>query len=176
MGELTYGHPFLLDEVEKPIKEPLSKNWGKVKIDDFDLEILKLLVSDARIPTLEIAKKLDSNVTTIHTRIKRLIDLKVILGFSVEIDLDKIGYHGWKVDFYLSEYNKINQIVKYIEKSPFLKSVDYTIGYADLELELIVKNINQLHSIIEDLHSKFPRIIRQYDYFRVVEQYKWYTL
>ncbi len=175
MGELTYGHPFLLDENKKTDTAPLSKNWGKVKIDDFDLQILKLLVSNSRIPTLEIAKKLKSNVSTIHTRIKRLIDLKVILGFSIEIDLEKIGYQGWKVDFYLSEYNKINQIIKYIEKNPFLKSVDYTIGYADLELELIVRNINQLHSIIEDLHSKFPKIIRSYDYFCVVKQYKWYT-
>jgi len=176
MGESSYGHPFLLDEKEKHDTTPLCKNWGKAKIDNFDLEILKLLVSDSRLPTLEIAKKLKSNVTTIHSRIKRLLDLKVILNFSVEIDLDKIGYHGWKVDFYLSEYTKLNQIVKYMEKNPYLKSVDYTIGYADLELELIVRNINQLHEIIEDLQLKFPKVIRNYDYFRVVKQHKWYTL
>ena len=56
---------------------------GKAKIDNLDLEILKLLVSDARMPTVEIAKKLKSNVITIHSRIKRLVDEKVILNFSV---------------------------------------------------------------------------------------------
>jgi len=176
MGELIYGHAFLLEGLKQPERIPLRKNWGKVKIDTLDLEILKLLISDARMPTLEIANRLHSNVTTIHSRIKRLVDLKVILGFTVELDLDKIGYQVWKVDFYLSEYTKINQIIKYIEKNPLLYCVDYTIGYADLELEINVKNITQLHEIIEDLHSKFPKIIRNYSYFRGVKYYKWYDL
>jgi len=175
MGELVYGQSFLLDGIEKPDRTPIRFNFGEVKIDDLDLEILKLLVSDARMPTVEIAKKLNSNVTTIHSRIKRLVDLKVILGFTVELDLDKIGYQVWKVDFYLSEYTKINQIIKYIAENPLLLCVDYTIGYADLELEINVRNINQLHDIIEDLHSKFPKIIRNYSYFRVVKFYKWFN-
>ncbi|OGS40388.1 MAG: hypothetical protein A3K77_02055 [Euryarchaeota archaeon RBG_13_31_8] len=176
MGELIYGHGFLLDEIEKPQRTPLPKNLGKVKIDDLDLKILKLLVVDSRIPTIEIAKKLNSNVITINSRIKRLIKLKVILGFTVELDLNKLGYQTWKVDFYLSEYTKLNQIVKYIEKNPLLYCVDYTMGYADLELEINVRDISQLHDIIEDLHSKFPKIIRNYSFFRGIKFYKWYTL
>ncbi len=176
MGESIYGHAFLLEGIKKPVRTPLRKNWGQVKIDNLDLEILKLLISDARIPTLEIAKKLNSNVTTIHSRIKRLLDSKVILGFTVELDLDRIGYQVWKVDFYLSEYTKLNQIIKYIAENPLLYCVDYTIGYADLEIEINVKNINQLHEIIEDLQTKFPKIIRSYSYFRGVKYYKWYDL
>src|SRR5512136_78687 len=71
MGELIYGHGFLLDGIEKVQRAPLQKNLGEVKIDALDLEILKLLVVDCRIPTVEIAKKLNSNVTTINTRITR---------------------------------------------------------------------------------------------------------
>ena len=176
MGELIYGQGFLLDGIEIPNRTPLRKNWGKVKIDDLDLEILKLLVVDSRIPTVEIAKKLNSNVTTINSRIKNLIKLRVILGFTVELNLDKLGYQHWKVDFYLSEYTKTSQIIRYIEKNPLLYCVDYTIGYADLELEINVRDINQLHDFIEDLHSKFPKIIRNYSYFHVVKFYKWYSL
>ena len=176
MGELIYGQSFLLDENKKPDRVPKRSSLGKVKIDNLDLSILKLLVSDARIPTVEIAKKLNSTVTTVNTRIKRLVDLKVILGFTVELDLDKIGYQVWKVDFYLSEYTKINQIIKYVEQNPLLLCVDYTIGCADLEIEFNVKSISQLHNIIEDLHSKFPKIIRSYSFFRVVKFYKWFNL
>jgi Lrp/AsnC family transcriptional regulator for asnA, asnC and gidA len=176
MGELVYGQSFILDEIERPDRTPIRCNLGRVKIDDLDLKILKLLVSDARMPTLEIAKKLNSNVKTIQLRIRRLIDLKVILCFTVKLDLDKIGYQEWKVDFYLSEYSKINQIIKYIEKNPLLLCVDYTIGYADLEIEVNVRNINQLHDFIEDIHSKFPKTIRNYSYFRIVKTYKWFDL
>jgi len=176
MGELIYGHAFLLNGIEKPQRTPLRKNWGKVKIDELDFQILKLLVADSRIPTVDIANTLNSSVTTITSRIKRLEKLRVILGFSVELDLEKLGYQVWKVDFYLSEYTKLNHIVKYIEQNPLLYSVDYTIGYADLELELNVTDISQLHEIIEDLHSKFPKIIRNYTFFRGIKFYKWYTL
>jgi len=176
MGELIYGHGFLLDGIEKPQRTPLHKNLGKVKVDDLDIGILKLLVSDSRIPTRDIAKKLNSNVITINSRIKRLVKIKVILGFTAELDLEKLGYQTWKVDFYLSEYTKLNQIVKYIEKNPLLYCVDYTMGYADLELEINVRDISQLHDIIEDLHSKFPKLIRNYSFFRGIKFYKWYTL
>jgi len=176
MGELVYGQSFVLDESDIPHRLPLRSIMGRVKIDNLDLEILKLLASNARMPTVEIAKELNSNVKTIQNRIKRLVDERVILCFTVELDLDKIGYQKWKVDFYLSEYSKMNQIIKYIEKNPLLLCVDYTIGYADLELELYVRNINQLHDFIEDLHSKFPKIIRNYSHFRIVKAYKWFNL
>jgi DNA-binding Lrp family transcriptional regulator len=176
MGESIYGHGFLLDEIEKVQRIPLRKNLGKVKIDALDLEILKILVVDCRIPTVEIAKKLNSNVTTINSRIQRLIKSKVILGFSVELDMDKLGYQTWKVDFYLSEYTKLNQIVQYLEKNPLLYCVDYTIGYADLEIEINVRDNSQLHDIIEDLHLKFPKLIRNYSFFRGIKFYKWYSL
>jgi len=176
MGESIYGHGFLLDEIEKVQRTPLRKNLGKVKIDALDLEILKILVVDCRIPTVEIAKKLNSNVTTINSRIQRLIKSKVILGFSVELDMDKLGYQTWKVDFYLSEYTKLNQIVQYLEKNPLLYCVDYTIGYADLEIEINVRDNSQLHDIIEDLHLKFPKLIRNYSFFRGIKFYKWYSL
>ena len=176
MGESIYGHGFLLDGIEKVQRTSLQKNLGIVKIEALDLEILKLLVVDCRIPTVEIAKKLNSNVTTINARINRLVKEKVILGFSVELDMDKLGYQTWKVDFYLSEYTKLNQIVKYLEKNPLLYCVDYTIGYADLEIEINVKDNNQLHDIIEELHSKFPKLIRSYASFLGIKFYKWYSL
>ena len=176
MGESIYGHGFLLDGIEKLQRTPLRKNLGKVTIDALDVDILKLLSADSRTPTVEIANKLHSSVTTINSRIKRLIKLKIILGFSVELDIDKLGYQTWKVDFYLSEYSKLNQVVQYLEKNPLLYCVDYTIGYADLEIEINVRDNSQLHDIIEDLHSKFPKLIRNYLFFRGVKFYKWYSL
>jgi DNA-binding Lrp family transcriptional regulator len=176
MGESIYGHGFLLEGIEKLQRTPLRKNLGKVTIDTLDVDILKILSVDSRTPTVEIANKLHSSVTTINSRIKRMIKQKIILGFSVELDIDKLGYQTWKVDFYLSEYSKLNQVVQYLEKNPLLYCVDYTIGYADLEIEINVRDNSQLHDIIEDLHSKFPKLIRNYLFFRGVKFYKWYSL
>ena len=174
VGEGIYGQRYLIDKDELKSKSPYLRGLGKVDVDDFDLKIIELLSKDARIPTIDIANKLNSTVTTINSRIKKLLENKVILGFTVDIDNSKIGYHIWKVDLFLSEPNKSYAIIKFLEDNPCLYSVDYTIGYADLELELFVKDLSQLNKIIEELYLNFPRIIREYTFFRVVEMHKWY--
>ena len=176
VGESIYRKSFLIDEKDDRTEFILKRSGEKVDYDDVDFQILKLLTNNARIPTIEIAEKLNLTTKTINERIKRLIKSGIILKFEVGIDLNKLGYQLFKIDFYLREYSKINQIVKYIEKNPNLVYVDYTIGYADLELEFYLNNITQLHQIVEDLFKKFPGIIRNYTYFVVIKEYKNFIL
>lgn len=172
MGESIYGYSCLSDEKDGRKKPIIKRDWVRVEHDDLDIKILKILVVNSRIPTLEIAEKLNTNTSTINNRIKKLIKLGVILGYTIMPNMSKIGYQGFKVDFYLREHNEIHQIIKYVEKNPNLFSVDYTLGHADLELEFWLKNVNQLHQIIEDLSNKFPKLIRNYKYFYIVKMHK----
>jgi hypothetical protein len=55
--------------------------------------------------------------------------------------------------------------MKYVEKNPFLRSRDISIGSADIELVFTLKDISSLHLIIQDLSNKFPGVIRTYKYF-----------
>ena len=85
-----------------PIFPPSFK---EVQIDKLDYEILRKLAVDARIPTLKLANDLNVTTATIKSRIKRLIDEKVIGNFGVSIDLSKIGYRLYNVEINL--YNKL---------------------------------------------------------------------
>ena len=134
---------------------------------------MQILTRNARIPTIDIAEKLSTTAITINKRIKKLIESGVILRFTVTIDWEKIGYKWFKADLYLREHNKIHQIIKYLEGNPHLAYIDKTIGYANLELEFILRNTRQLRQIIEDLYTKFPETIRSYSYFYVVKSHKW---
>ncbi|MEM3579190.1 MAG: Lrp/AsnC family transcriptional regulator [Candidatus Bathyarchaeia archaeon] len=60
-------------------------------MDEVDQKILKLLQEDARLPFLEIAKKLKLSESTIRKRIQALKERGVIKRFTVEIDPAKIG-------------------------------------------------------------------------------------
>ncbi len=176
LGESIYKKSFLIDEKEDRTKLILKRSGEKVDYDDVDFQILRLLTDNSRIPTIEIANKLNLTSKTIYERIKRLIKSGIILRFDIGIDWDKMGYHFFKIDFYLKEYSKINQIVKYIEKNPNLAYVNYTVGYADLELEFYLKDIAQLHQIVEDLFKKFPGVIKNYTYFIRIKQHKFFIL
>ncbi|WP_255169635.1 AsnC family transcriptional regulator [Natrononativus amylolyticus] len=55
-------------------------------LDETDLEILHLLVEDARRPYSEIADRVDVSAPTVSDRIDRLVDLGVVRGFTADVD------------------------------------------------------------------------------------------
>ena len=50
------------------------------QLDKLDKQILSMLMKDATIPYTEIAKELVISAGTIHVRMKKLIDMGVVLG------------------------------------------------------------------------------------------------
>jgi len=173
IGENIYTKSFLIGEKDDRINQIVRRGGEIVDYDDLDFQILQLLARNSRIPTIDIANKLNITTATASKRIKTLKDLGIILRFHITTNWELIGYKWFKVDLYLKDYNKINQIIKYLEGNPHLAYIDKTFGYADLELELIVENVNQLNQIIEDISSKFPKMIRSNTYFSVAKSHKW---
>lgn len=170
--DLNYDYSFLTEE--KKLRKKVGLFGGKEteKIDDLEYKLLKLIASDARLPTKEIAKQLNVSAVTVGNRIKKLIDIGVIQWFRVNMDLTKLGYRWHKVDIVLRDYKKLSQISKHIELNPHFVCIDKTLGYVDLEMEFFLRNINELHQIMEDLSVKFPNTIRNYSYVYVVETHK----
>ena len=108
--------------------------------------------------------------------ISLLRKLGVILRYHITINWEKLGYKWFKVDLYLKDYNKIYKILNYVETNPHLTYLVKTLGYADLELEFVVESAYQLKQIIEDISSKFPKMIRNYTYFSIEQPHKWIDL
>ena len=60
--------------------------------DEIDRKILKFLISNARMPFLEIARECGLSGAAIHQRIKKLEDSGVILGSRLIVDPKKMGF------------------------------------------------------------------------------------
>ena len=60
--------------------------------DEIDRKILKFLISNARMPFLEIARECGISGAAIHQRIKKLEDSGVILGSRLIVDPKKMGF------------------------------------------------------------------------------------
>ena len=179
-GTMEYKYTFLLDEKESKKDDRIlftRYDDGKLAIiDDLGYKILKLIHNNARMPTIEIAEKLNTTAATINSRIKKLIESGVILGFRVALDYSKIGYNYYKVDIILKDTSKIQKIVDYVESKPNLVGRIISLGYVDLEFVFFLKNVNELHDIMNDLSSKFPDIIKSYIYFTNTQTYKYQYL
>lgn len=64
-----------------------------MSLDDLDRKILCLLQQNARIPFTKIAEKLSIPDTTIHFRVKKLVENGVIKGYTVLLSPQSLGYN-----------------------------------------------------------------------------------
>ncbi|MCX6667136.1 MAG: winged helix-turn-helix transcriptional regulator [Euryarchaeota archaeon] len=174
--EYIYRYSFLLDEKVNRTLLLAMGGEARVEIDDLDYQILKILSKDSRIPSSEIARKLNVTTDTIVNRIKKLIKKEVILGFRINLNFSKLGYQWYDIDIVLKDRLKLQPILNYLKDNPNLVAIDKTLGYVDLELEFILKNANQINQIMDDLATKFPDSIRNYKYHTRAATYKYYYM
>jgi len=152
----------------------LSTPFKEVKIDKLDFEILRKLAINARIPTVNLAKDLNVTTVTVKNRIKRLIDKKVIGTFAVNIDVSKTGYREYNVEINLKDYDKKYEIIEYVRTYQNIVEISESFGRGvDLDIRFILKDITELHDIINDLSSKFPETIKNFSYFSHLKLHKY---
>ena len=65
---------------------------SKFRLDEVDHQILDMLIDNTRIPFTDIAKKLLISAGTVHVRVKKMEDAGIIMGSSLVLDYDKLGY------------------------------------------------------------------------------------
>ncbi len=143
-----------------------TKGDGKsVKIDEVDYKLLNEMATNARIPLIKLAEKLDCSSQTVQYRLKNLKKLNVIQGFRVDINNSLFGLHNFKIDIFLRDHKQRLPIIKYLETKPYFEVLNVAIGWSDIEPELLVKNIDELLEIMEDINLKFPNAIKRQKYF-----------
>jgi len=172
---IVYKKSFLLpDEKDKFDREMFKVSCGgkSVKIDETDYKLLNELAVNARAPQLELAEKLGCSSQSVNYRIKNLVKSGVIGAFRVDIDLSKLDLHNYKVDIYLKDHKLKRPILDYLKNQPYLEYMNLAIGWADLEPEFVVKNMDELLKILEELDTKFSGAIKKQAFFITEKIYK----
>ena len=90
-----------------------------LKMDEVDKRILLYLSQDARKPFTEIAKDLTVSPGTIHVRVKKLEQMGVIKGASLQVDYAKLGYTFVAyIGIYLSRSGLAPHVVEELRSIP----------------------------------------------------------
>jgi DNA-binding Lrp family transcriptional regulator len=63
----------------------------KISLDEKDEKILSILQQHGDWPSRKIAKKTLIPTTTVHNRVRKLVELGVVKRFTVEVDHEKVG-------------------------------------------------------------------------------------
>lgn len=126
-----------------------------MELDSVDKAILNALHWDAKAPLQSIAKKLHIPLSTLHHRVKRFEELKIIARYEAKIDYAKIGRPIEA--FILVEAMNVmpsgkkvyqNEIMLDLQKLESVNEVYIITGSADLMLRARVKDLDELNDLI----------------------------
>lgn len=147
-------------------------------VDSIDLNIIKILSKDARSSLVTIAKILKLSTKTVSARIRHLESREIITGYSVSLDIDKLGYLYYKIYFDLQNTNKeiLQKLDVFILSNPNIIYRDYVIGGHSCEIEVQVKNETELRDLISKIKEKFSSIIRDYEILHYYKEHKLLSL
>lgn len=65
-----------------------------MRIDEIDVRIIASLVSDGRASFREIGDRVGLSAPAVKRRVDRLLDERVITGFTAQVNPDAVGWHS----------------------------------------------------------------------------------
>ena len=126
-----------------------------VRIDDLDSDILNALMTDARVPYAEMAKRFNVSPATVHVRVEKMRASQIITGTEVIVNPKLLGYdvccfigiNLYAARDYHSALEKLNQLDEVVEAY-------YTTGAYNIFVKLMCHSIEELqHVLINKLQA-----------------------
>ncbi|MFA6940481.1 MAG: Lrp/AsnC family transcriptional regulator [Clostridiaceae bacterium] len=117
-------------------------------MDNLDIEIINILADNPKIPYLEISKILNVSDSTIHFRIKSLINNKIILGSCLNLDYEKLGYPVTAFIQIKVSLKYFSQVYEALYKIDGITELHALSGDYNILAKLIEKSLKSLNSTI----------------------------
>lgn len=150
---------------------------GKIEnnlLDKEEIKIVQLIKNDARFQAVDVSKKLHIDPRTVIKKIKNLQKKEILQGFTVFLDLKKIGIQFHKLCIYLQNYEKkqISKLISFLKANPNTIHLIKSLGSWELEVEIETEDSSNIHDYISELRNKFPETIKQIDLVTITDELK----
>ena len=120
---------------------------GSTALDKTDCGMINLLQKDGRMPIVNLAKKLNISETTARSRLKRLVDSRVInivaASNPIELGFEIIGSLKLSIDL-----KKKDQIMEGLKKIDALNYIALTTGATDIDVEFVARSLVEFKTLI----------------------------
>ena len=126
----------------------MPKNY---EIDEVDLKILSHLMEDAKTPYTEIAKKVFVSGGTVHVRMKKLEEMGVVQGTSLQLDYSKLGFDvTCFLGIFLEKSSLYDTVVEKLKAIPEIVTIHYTTGNHNIFIKIHCRDTNHLREVLHD--------------------------
>ncbi len=118
-------------------------------LSELDKKILELMVENARMPFLEVARECNVSGAAIHQRIQKLTNLGIIKGSEFVVDLHKLGYRTCAfLGVVLKDLSYFDSVVAGIKQVPEVVECHYATGKYAMFIKIYARDNKHLLSII----------------------------
>jgi len=132
---------------------------SKFKLDEVDHQILDMLIDNTRIPFTDIAKKLLISAGTVHVRVKKMEDQGIIMGSSLALDYEKLGYAFIAyIGVFLNNTSQTKFILERINEIPYITVASVTTGKFNIFCKIRAKDTKHAKDVIymiDDIEGVF---------------------
>jgi DNA-binding Lrp family transcriptional regulator len=122
-----------------------------------DIKIISLLKNNARASIREISKKTGIRPSTVHQRIKRMLENGVIEKFTIKLNDDKVG-EGFVVFMLISGSTERYLDGKFLGDK-HVKGIYGITGEYDLLLKLKFQDMNEFNTFVLEFREKYSKHI-----------------
>jgi Lrp/AsnC family leucine-responsive transcriptional regulator len=146
-------------------EDALSEKEPEVTLDKNDKIILKMLQEDSNVSLKKIGEKTGLSSSTVHYRVNRLIEEKVITGFKATVDPLKVGKEILAISLVTGRYGPdySRKIGERIAKIPGVWAVYFLLGNIDFAVLLRASSREELKEVV-DAFIKIEEVERSNTY------------
>ena len=134
------------------------KSKQKTKVDRVDIQILKFLEKDARIPANKIADKLNVDNKTIINRIKKLENNGTIKKYYTIFNSSKMGYDPYNIIFDIKRKECVNKVYNFTKNESLCYLIAKLEGEHDLIGTFLFDSRDKVKEFLNRLNKMFKDI------------------
>jgi len=128
-------------------------------VDKIDQKILSELSKDSSISIPKLSEKINANSSVVYSRIKRLINKKLIERFTIEINNKELGFGVKSITGINLDSKQRDNVIQELFKIPGVREVSEVTGRFDILVTMYAENLNEMYRSVSDNVGKIDGII-----------------
>lgn len=143
------------------------------ELDELEAKILIALGQDARVSVNALAEMFNVSPHLIRGRIHRMEQEKVIIQYSPQLNLDKLGYSVFKAQIYLKSFApKLEEkLLAFCKRNPNVIYMIRQLNECKLELEFEAESYNHFNTLLGDMYEKLGSLIQRVNHCIIHRDY-----
>ncbi len=145
-----------------------------VSVDKVDLKIMETIAANSRESYTDIAKEVGLTRNAVKSRIKKLEEVGLILGYRLTYHPSKAGKNSYLLMLNINNLKKDREkeLVEYAKVNPNVIFAVKHIGKYRITFEVEIEDEKKFHSFLFDLRGKFNDILLDFDFFPIFYDHK----